>query len=107
MASFPFVYALDHVGPFARSTADLAAAYDALQGIGPGGQPPGAAAGGAVTPVLGAGLGGLRVARLGGWFGRMQSAAARGAVEAVAAGLGATRMVDMGPGRGLPLQPPS
>ncbi|MBX9925594.1 MAG: AtzE family amidohydrolase [Hyphomicrobiaceae bacterium] len=30
--AFPFVASLDHVGPFARSLTDLAAAYDALQG---------------------------------------------------------------------------
>ena len=31
----PFVASLDHVGPFARSVADLAAAYDAMQGPDP------------------------------------------------------------------------
>ena len=30
--SFPFVASLDHVGPLARSTHDLALAYDAMQG---------------------------------------------------------------------------
>src|SRR5579883_1300934 len=30
--TFPFVSSLDHVGPLARSVADLAAAYDAMQG---------------------------------------------------------------------------
>ncbi|MFZ3320723.1 MAG: AtzE family amidohydrolase [Usitatibacter sp.] len=30
--SFPFAASLDHVGPFARSVADLALCYDALQG---------------------------------------------------------------------------
>ena len=30
--SFPFVASLDHLGPFARSAADLALAYDAMQG---------------------------------------------------------------------------
>ena len=92
--AFPFVYALDHVGPFARGTADLAAAYDALQGIDPADSHQAPRPPELVTPLLGAGLGGLRVARLGGWFGRMQSAAARGAVEAVAAGLGARRTVE-------------
>ena len=92
--SFPFVYSLDHVGPFARSVGDLAAAYDALQGLDPedpaqGPQPPEA-----VTPGLGGGLAGLRVAVLGGWFGRQQSAAARRAVAAVAATLGATQVVE-------------
>jgi aspartyl-tRNA(Asn)/glutamyl-tRNA(Gln) amidotransferase subunit A len=31
--SFPFVSSLDHLGPFARSTRDLALAYDAMQGF--------------------------------------------------------------------------
>src|SRR6516165_12611047 len=30
--TFPFVASLDHVGPLARSTRDLALAYDAMQG---------------------------------------------------------------------------
>ena len=92
--SFPFVYALDHVGPFARSVADLAAAYDALQGLDPADshqapRPPELA-----SPGLGSGLAGLRVARLGGWFGQRQSAAARQAVALVAAALGATAEVE-------------
>ncbi|MCB4822073.1 AtzE family amidohydrolase [Roseicella sp. GB24] len=110
--TFPFVHALDHVGPFARSVADLAAAYDALLGPDPedpaqAPQPPEA-----VTPGLGAGimpdsaihaLGagasgdravGLRVAVLGGWFGRQQSDAARNAVAAVARALDAVETVE-------------
>lgn len=31
--SFPFVSSLDHLGPFARSTRDLALAYDTMQGF--------------------------------------------------------------------------
>src|SRR5437879_2536255 len=30
--SFPFVFSLDHLGPFARTASDLALAYDAMQG---------------------------------------------------------------------------
>ncbi len=88
--SFPFVYSLDHVGPFARSVADLAACYDALQGLDAedGHQSPRAPE--FVTPGLGTGLAGLRIGRLGGWFGKRQSAAARNAVAAVAAALGCT-----------------
>ncbi len=33
--SFPFVASFDHLGPFARSVADLAARYDAMQGPDP------------------------------------------------------------------------
>ncbi len=92
--AFPFVYSLDHVGPFARSVADLAAAYDALQGTDPEDSHQAPLPPETVTPLLGAGPGGLRVARLGGWFGRMQSEAARRAVAAVAEGLGATAEVE-------------
>jgi 1-carboxybiuret hydrolase len=92
--SFPFVHSLDHVGPFARSVADLAACYDALQGLDAedphqAPQPPTA-----VTPVLGQGLAGLRVARLGGWFARRQSAAARQAMATVADALRASAEIE-------------
>ena len=85
-----FVAALDHVGPFARDVATLAAVYDVLQGpdaadpaqidmeVDP------------VTPGMAAGLTGLRIARLGGWFDGPQTAAARHAVAAVATALAAT-----------------
>ncbi len=33
--SFPFVFSLDHLGPFARNVGDLALAYDAMQGPDP------------------------------------------------------------------------
>jgi AtzE family amidohydrolase len=33
--TFPFVASFDHLGPFARSTSDLALAYDALLGLDP------------------------------------------------------------------------
>ncbi|MFC7540875.1 AtzE family amidohydrolase [Siccirubricoccus deserti] len=92
--AFPFVHALDHVGPFARSVADLAAAYDALQGLDPEDPAQSPAMPEAVMPGLGSGIAGLRVARLGGWFGRQQSAAVQSAVAAVAAGLGADTTVE-------------
>lgn len=67
-ATFPLCDSLDHLGPMARSTADLALAYDAMQGWDAGDpacveRPP--------TPVaasLACELPGLRVARLGGYF---------------------------------------
>lgn len=92
--SFPFVYSLDHVGPFARGAADLAAAYDALLGLDPEDPHQAAVAPEPAGPGLGGGLGGLRVARLGGWFGSMQSAAARAAVAAVADAIGARATVE-------------
>ncbi len=93
--SFPFVASLDHLGPFARSAADLALAYDAMQGPDPDDP---ASAGRAVEPVLpglGAGAGGLRVAVLGGHFARTGEPAAFAAVARCAEALGATRSVDL------------
>ncbi len=93
--SFPFVASLDHLGPFARSAADLALAYDAMQGSDPDDP---ASAGRAVEPTLpglGAGAGRLRVAVLGGHFARTGEPAAFAAVARCAEALGATRSVEL------------
>ena len=93
--SFPFVASLDHLGPFARSAADLALCYDALQG--PDADDP-ASAGRAIEPTLpglAAGAGGLRVATLGGHFARSGEPAAFAAVARCAAALGASRLVEL------------
>ena len=66
--TFPFVASLDHVGPFARSTRDLALAYDAMQGHDPDDpisledpvEP--------VTELIARGPDGLRIAIAGGYF---------------------------------------
>jgi AtzE family amidohydrolase len=89
----PFVDSLDHVGPFAGSVADLASAYDALQGPDPADpvcatRPPEPAA-----PQLERGIAGLRIAVAGGHFGAGGMAEAHDAVAAVAEALGATRTV--------------
>ncbi|MBI5108371.1 MAG: AtzE family amidohydrolase [Rhodocyclales bacterium] len=86
--SFPFVHGLDHLGPLAASAADLALAYDALQG--PDGRDP-ACAQRVIEPttdVLTRGLDGLRVARLAGYFDDQAGAAARAASERAARALG-------------------
>jgi AtzE family amidohydrolase len=88
-----FAASFDHVGPFARSVADLAAAYDAMQGPDPrdpvcSGRPVEPASG-----ELSRGAGGLRIAVLGGHFAGTGSAAA--AVAAVATALGASRTVEI------------
>jgi AtzE family amidohydrolase len=66
--TYPFVHSLDHVGPFARSTADLALAYDVCQGPDPlepnCANKPFAPA----TSELGKPATELRVGVLGGWF---------------------------------------
>lgn len=93
--SFPFVASLDHLGPFARSVADLALAYDAMQGPDPddgacttrGVEP--------VTPLLDESISGLRVAIAGGHFQKNVFPEAVEAVSRVAKALGATQVVDI------------
>lgn len=93
--AFPFVASLDHIGPFARSVADLALVYDTLQGHDPCDpvcttRDPERAA-----PLLDSGVSGLRVAVLGGYFSRGGHPAAHASVERVAAALGADRRVEL------------
>ncbi|MEM9814194.1 MAG: AtzE family amidohydrolase, partial [Pseudomonadota bacterium] len=66
--TFPFVDSLDHLGPIARSVADLALAFDAMQGADP--EDPVCAPDAPVVSALAARDDPmeLRVARLGGWF---------------------------------------
>jgi aspartyl-tRNA(Asn)/glutamyl-tRNA(Gln) amidotransferase subunit A len=93
--AFPFVASLDHVGPFARSVADLAACYDALQGADP--RDP-ACAGREREPVaaeLPRGSSGLRIGVLGGYFDEMSGPLAREAVARVARQLGARTGVEL------------
>jgi len=93
--SFPFVASFDHLGPFARCVADLALAYDAMQGSDAAdaactSRPPEP-----VTPVLAEGIEGLRIAVAGGYFQNNLFAEAVEATARVASGLGATRTVDI------------
>jgi aspartyl-tRNA(Asn)/glutamyl-tRNA(Gln) amidotransferase subunit A len=92
--TFPFVASLDHVGPFARSVADLAACYDAMQG--PDADDPVCAARPAepTVPTLATGLNGLRIATAGGFFHRGLSPEGHAALATVAAALGVTREVE-------------
>ena len=92
---FPFAASLDHVGPFARSVADLALAYDAMQGADPldPAQTPRPAE--PDSRALETGIDGLRAARLGGWFERYADEDAQAAVEVVARVLGASRRVTL------------
>jgi AtzE family amidohydrolase len=91
--AFLFVESLDHVGPFARSVADLAAVYDALQGPDP--RDP-VCSGRPAEPVSGRGEAApLRCARLGGYFEANAAPEALAAVERVAAALGAVRKVEL------------
>jgi 1-carboxybiuret hydrolase len=93
--SFPFVSSLDHLGPFARNTADLALAYDAM--LGPDVLDPVCAdrAAEPVGPTVAAGVGGLRIASAGGYFRSGAGAEALAALDGVAAALGATRQIEL------------
>jgi 1-carboxybiuret hydrolase len=90
-----FVPSLDHIGPFARSVADLAAAYDALLGHDPNDpvqtrRPPAP-----VSRCLAAGIGGVRVARLGGHFARHGLPEAQRVADTVARALGGMATVEL------------
>jgi AtzE family amidohydrolase len=93
--TFPFVASFDHLGPFARCTADLALAYDAMQGydaLDP------ACAPRAIEPsypTLDDAPEGLRVARLGGYFDKYVDEQAAAAVSTVCAALGAAETVEL------------
>src|SRR3984885_14168459 len=67
-ASFPFVSSFDHLGPFARTVADLTASYDAMQGPDPDDAGCAARAAEPVASGLTQDIGGLRVAIAGGYF---------------------------------------
>jgi amidase/aspartyl-tRNA(Asn)/glutamyl-tRNA(Gln) amidotransferase subunit A len=87
--SFPFVANLDHLGPFARSVTDLAQSYDVMQGPDP--LDPGSHAT-RVQPVTGlvdAGIGGLRIGVLAGYFDEQAGPDARRAVALAARALNA------------------
>jgi amidase/aspartyl-tRNA(Asn)/glutamyl-tRNA(Gln) amidotransferase subunit A len=95
IGSYPFVASLDHLGPFARSVADLAGAYDAMQGPAPDDpacaqRPPEPTRG-----LLARRAEGLRIAVLGGWFREMAAPEALAAVDAVAHALGTSRLIEL------------
>lgn len=93
--TFPFVGALDHLGPFARSATDLALSYDAMQG--PDAADP-ACAQRAVEETIGEvekGIDGLRIAALGGYFARGADPLIHAAVETVAKALGTSARIEI------------
>src|SRR5215813_10449434 len=66
--SFPFVFSLDHLGPLARSVADLALSYDAMQGADADDAACTTRAIEPVLPHLAQGIGYLRIASARGYF---------------------------------------
>jgi AtzE family amidohydrolase len=91
--SFPFVASLDHLGPFARSAADLAVSYDAMQGfdaLDP------ACAQRPLEPCtaqLGLSIRDLRIAIASGYFETRAGPDAQEAVALAAQALGAKRRI--------------
>ncbi len=92
--TYPFVASLDHLGPFARNVADLALSYDAMQGFDSQDRACAKRDPAPVSPVLQRGAAGLRIGVLGGWFREMTQPAALAAVDAVAAALGTSRLIE-------------
>jgi len=90
---FPFVASLDHVGVLARAAADLALAYDAMQGRDAADPAQAPREIESVTPLLARGAAGLRVAVAGDYFRRGGRPDCFAAVDTVASGLGVTREV--------------
>ncbi len=91
--TYPFVASLDHLGPFARSAADLAVCYDVMQGIDADDP---ACAKRAVEPCLphiDDGITGLRIAIAVGYFEENASSEALAALDHAAAALRAKERV--------------
>jgi AtzE family amidohydrolase len=93
--SFPFVFSLDHLGPFARNVGDLALAYDSMQGPDPEDAACTTRPAEPVSAVLAQDIGGLRIAIAGGYFQKNVFPEAVEAVARVAKALGTTRTVEI------------
>jgi aspartyl-tRNA(Asn)/glutamyl-tRNA(Gln) amidotransferase subunit A len=93
--TFPFVSSLDHVGPFARSTRDLALAYDAMQGHDPHDPVCADRAVEKTMPLLDRGAEGLRVAIAAGYFQKGLYPEAQTALTQVAQALAAREVVEI------------
>jgi 1-carboxybiuret hydrolase len=93
--SFPFVFSLDHLGPFARNVGDLALVYDAMQGPDPDDAACTSRPAEPVSALLAQDVGALRVAVAGGYFQNNVFPEASEAVARVAKALGATRTIEI------------
>ena len=93
--AFLFAPSLDHVGPFARTVADLALAYDIMQG--PDGDDPVCRqhAAAPVSADLEAGIDDLKIAVAGGYYESRETPEARAAVATVAEALGVSRRITL------------
>jgi len=93
--SFPFVFSLDHLGPFARNVGDLALAYDAMQGPDADDAACTTRPAEPVMPLLTQDVRTLRIAVAGGYFQNNVFPEAREAVARVAEALGATQTIEI------------
>lgn len=93
--SFPFVASFDHLGPFARSVADLALSYDAMQGPDADDAACTTRPLEPVTSLLAQDISGLRVAIAGGYFQKNVFPEAVEAVARVARALNATNTIEI------------
>jgi aspartyl-tRNA(Asn)/glutamyl-tRNA(Gln) amidotransferase subunit A len=93
--SFPFVASLDHLGPFARSTRDLALSYDLMQGADADDPACSDRAVEPALPLIERGLDGLRIAVAGGYFQQGAFPEALAALDRVAKAVGARDEVDI------------
>ena len=90
-----FAASFDHVGPFARSVADLAAVHDVLQGADPTDPVCSNAPAVPCAPHVGREIDGLRIAVAGGHFARNATDEPLAAVARVAKALRVTRTVEL------------
>ncbi len=93
--SFPFVASFDHLGPMARSVADLALAYDAMAGHDPDDPWQTERAPEPVAGSLDADIGGLRIAIADGYFAQGGHPEAFAAVALAADALGVARRIEI------------
>jgi aspartyl-tRNA(Asn)/glutamyl-tRNA(Gln) amidotransferase subunit A len=93
--TFPFCASLDHVGPLARSAADLALAYDAMQGFDARDPVSARQPADPALPTLGGGIDGLRIAVAGGYFAELAGDDALAAVDRAADAAGAILTVEL------------
>ncbi len=91
--AYPFVYDLDHLGPFTRNVRDLALAYDVLQGYDGADAACADRVAEPALPGLDGGIDALRVGVLDDWFEYGASDEALDAVQRVAAAFATTQPV--------------
>jgi aspartyl-tRNA(Asn)/glutamyl-tRNA(Gln) amidotransferase subunit A len=93
--TFPFVASFDHLGPLARTTKDLALAYDAMQGYDADDPVCADRPVASTLSALDRGIEGLKIAVAGGYFRKGASPEAREATERVAKALDVRREIEI------------